>query len=242
MMRNKILSLLVALLFSVPGKAQQTDAEALFYRLRDKIVSVKDYTARVKMKIDISFMKVPPLNGTLYFKSPDKLRLERNGGISIMPKKSVNLTLNNLIPSGGATVIDAGTDTVAGKTVRVLKVVPNSDQTDIVLTKMWVDEERLLALKTETTTRDNGTVKVELEYGRYTDLALPDKVTFLLDVKEYKMPKGVTMDYDDGSEATEIKKAADDNKKRKKGKIQIAYLDYKINTGLSDAVFAEKKR
>lgn len=235
----KFLTLL--LLCSISAGAQQTDAEALFYRLRDKVVSVKDYTARVKMKIDISFMRVPQLNGTLYFKSPDKLRLERHGGISIMPRKSVNLTLNNLIPSGGATVIDAGADVVAGRPVRVLKVVPNNDQTDIVLTKMWVDEERLLPLRTETTTRDNGTVKMELEYGRYTDLALPDKVTFLLDVKEYKMPKGVTMDYDDGSEATELKKT-NDQKKSKKGKIQITYLDYKINTGLSDAVFVEKKR
>lgn len=241
MMRNKILLLTTALLLSFAGKAQEADAEQLFYRLRDKVVSVKDYTAKVKMKIDISFMRVPPLNGTLYFKSPDKMRLERNGGISIMPKKSVNLTLNNLIPSGGATVIDAGTDEVDGRKVRVLKVVPNSDQTDIVLTKMWVDEERLLALKTETTTRDNGTVKMELEYGRYTDLALPDKVTFLLDVKEYKMPKGVTMDYDDGSSATNVQKEQSKGKPRK-GKIQIAYLDYKINTGLSDAIFAEKRR
>jgi len=109
------------------------DATKLYYTLRDKVLSVKDYSADVKMKIDVNFMKIPQLNGRLLFKSPDKMRLERNGGISFLPKKNINLTLSNLIPIGNVTVIDLGEEQMNGQKVRVVKVIPEDDISNIVL-------------------------------------------------------------------------------------------------------------
>ncbi|HRO43987.1 MAG TPA: hypothetical protein PL009_14220 [Flavipsychrobacter sp.] len=217
--------------------AQDVSAQQLFYNMRTKLSTVKDYVAEVKMKINISFMRVPTLSGKLYFKSPDKMKLERNGGISILPKKSISLTLNNLVPAGDVTVIDAGEERINGKALRVIKVVPDNDQTDIVLTKIWVDETRLLAIRTETTTRENGTISMDLQFGKYAHLALPDHVIFHVDVKDFKVPKGVTMDYDTGEDVI-VKKG--ENNKPKKGTIRIDYLSYEVNKGLSDQVFIEK--
>ena len=213
------------------------DATQLFYALRDKILVVKDYTADVKIKIDVNYMRIPLVRGKLYFKAPDKMRLERNGGLSILPKKNINLTLNNLMPTGNVTVIDMGMGTVARKKVHIIKVVPDDDKNNIILTKIWIDESNLLALRTETTTRDEGTVIMNLEFGRYISYGLPDKVTILMDVKDYKLPSGVTMDYND---PTEIKKI--DDGKPKKGTVQIEYLKYDINKGLSDEVFKDKSK
>jgi outer membrane lipoprotein-sorting protein len=232
--------LMMAVIFTVfTVSAQSTPATDLFYKMRARLNAVHDYTADVKMNIDIAFLKIPTLKGKLYFKSPDKMKLERDGGISILPKKSISLTLNNLVPAGDATVIDAGTEIFKGKKVRVIKVVPDSDKTDIVLTKIWVDEDRLLALRTETTTRENGTVSMDLQFGKYAHLALPDQVVFYIDVKEFKVPKGVAMDYDGGEEEI-VKKPT--GTKPKKGTIRISYLSYQINTGLSDKIFLEEKK
>lgn len=217
------------------------DADAVFAKMRRKLEVVKDYVADVKMKVDISFMRVPQLNGRLYFKAPDKMKLDRNGGLAIMPKKSMSMTLSSLIPSGEATVIDVGYEQVGNIKARVIKVVPSSEKTDIVLTKIWVDEARLLALRTETTTRDNGTIKMELRYGRYEAYGLPDHVTFLMDVKDYKLPKGVTMDYENTSSTAAASKAGTENPP-KKGKIEIHYLNYQINKGIPDDVFTDKKK
>lgn len=218
----------------------QLPAEQLFYKLRARVTAVRDYTAPVRMNVNVSFMKIPQLNGTLYFKSPDKLKLERAGGLSVLPKNGVTMSMNSLLPEGGASVIDAGADVVDGRPVRVIKAVPNGEGTDIVLTKMWVDEPRLLVLRAETTTRDNGTVKMDLTFGRFTHLALPDRAVLSIDVKEYKMPKGVTMDYGTSERVAEDTKQA--KGKRRRGTIQVEYLDYKVNTGLSDALFLEKKK
>ncbi|MCD6011601.1 MAG: hypothetical protein K0Q79_1463 [Flavipsychrobacter sp.] len=224
--------LVLALLF-LQGSVYAYDAEQLYYKLRDKVLLVKDYTADVKMKVDITYMRIPMLQGKLYFKAPNKMRMERKGGISILPRKNVNLTLNNLIPNGKVTVIDAGIGTINGKAVRILKVIPEDEASGIVLSKIWIDETAMLALRTETTTQNEGTVIMDLEFGKFLKYSLPDKVTITMDVKEYKLPKGITMDY---SEVTPSA-AKDEKVKNKKGVIEIHYLSYAVNTGLSDAVF-----
>jgi outer membrane lipoprotein-sorting protein len=230
---------LLLLFLPVRGFAAASDANTLFLRMREKLEYVKDYVADIKMRVDVSFMRVPQLNGKLYFKAPDKMKLDRSGGISIMPRKSISMTLNNLVPAGEATVIDAGYEQVGNIRTRVIKVVPGSEQTDIVLTKIWIDEERLLALRTETTTRDNGTINMDLVYGKYAEIGLPDKITFFVDVKDFKLPKGVTMDYDQGQQP---KNTGSEKVKRKKGKIEITYLSYQVNKGIPDEVFRDDKK
>jgi outer membrane lipoprotein-sorting protein len=238
-MRNVVL-LIVLLLTSVrPLYAQQgMEASRLFYALRDRATSVKDYVADVRMKIDVAFMKVPMLAGKLYYKSPGKIKLERGGGISILPRKSITLSIDKMMPTGPATVIDAGRETIGSIPVRVVKVIPEGES-DIVLAKIWIDEARMLALRTDTTTRDNGTVRMELTYDKYVAQALPDKVVFVMDVKEYKLPKGVTMDYDEGNKPLEKTGKV---LLPKKGRIEIRYLNYSINTGLNDNIFVEKSK
>ncbi len=232
---NKRAVLLVALLllFNVHIHAQD-NATQLFYALRTKVLAVHDYIADVNMKINVTYMRLPDLKGKLYFKYPDKIRFERTGGISILPKKNMNIAMSSLVPQGKVVVIDAGYDTLAHKRVHVLKVVPDDENSNIILARLWIDEQNLVALRTETTTKD-GTARMELSYGAYIKYALPDKVILYLDVKDYKMPKGVTMDYDDNETNAVIKNKS--NKKTTKGTIHISYLKYTINAGVKDNFF-----
>lgn len=227
--------LIVLLLCCNSFVAGAMSSEQLFDSLRKKVMVVKDYTAEVKMKIDVSYMRIPMLGGTLYFKSPNKLKLVRHGGLAIMLKKNINLTLSNMIPAGKVTVLDAGTATIGGKTLRILKIIPEDDQGQIILAKIWVDERTMLAVRTETTTRNDGTIKMDLQYGKYAAFALPDKVIIDVDVKDFKLPKGVTMDYNEVKE-TQPKKET----KNQKGSIQINYLSYNINKGIDDNTFLNK--
>jgi outer membrane lipoprotein-sorting protein len=215
--------------------ARAVSGEQLFDLLRKKMLTVKDYTAEVKMKINVSYMRIPTLAGTLYFKSPDKMKLERHGGLSIMLKKNINLTVSNMIPTGSVTVLDMGNVTIDGQNLRVLKIIPEDDQGQIILAKIWVDENSMLVVRTETTTRNDGTIKMALQYGKYISYALPDKVTIDVDVKDFKLPKGVTMDYNEVRDETPKKET-----KNRKGTIQLNYISYQINTGIDDKVFSKK--
>lgn len=223
---------LLALLIAISPVCRADEGEQLFQALRKKILSVTDYSADIKMKIDVTFLKVPLLKGTMYFKSPDKMRLERNGGISLLPRKNINLTLGNLVPTGNVTVIDMGKVQLNGKNLHLLKVVPEDDAANIVLSKIWVDEEQMVAVRAETTTRNDGTVVMDLSFGKYINWGLPDKVVIHMDLKDYKLPKGVTMDYNI-VEAPEAERKGKSNK----GTIQINYQSYQINKGIPDEKF-----
>jgi hypothetical protein len=82
-------------------------------------------------------------------------------------------------------------------------------------------------------------MKMNLEYGTYASIALPDKVSYIIDVKDYKLPKGVTMDYN-ADEVVKPAKQSGNPLPIKKGKIQIQYSNYQINKGLSNDIFQSK--
>ena len=226
-MKKILLSLLVLSLMSGVRAQSATD---LLQKIRTRLDHVNDYQAAGIMRTNVSFLKEPEASVTVYFKKPDKLKIRNDKGISFVPKGAVTISLNNLL-KGNYTVLDAGTDTTQGQKVRLIKLLPQDENADMVLSTFWVDEKRLLILRARTTTRDNGTYEVELYYGKYIAYALPDKVLFTFNVKNYKLPKGITFDYDDGS--PKKKQPAGDGR----GSVELTYSSYIINKGVPDSVF-----
>jgi outer membrane lipoprotein-sorting protein len=228
---QKKLFLYGALLALLPTSLSAQDAAAtLLQKTRARLEQVNDYQAAGVMKTDVSFLKVPEAQVTVYFKRPDKLKIQNDKGISLVPKGAVTISLNNLL-KGKYTVLDAGAETVDGRAVRVIKLLPLDENADLVLSTLYIDEPRLLILRARTTTRENGTYEVDMSYGKYSAYALPDKVIFSFNIKDYKLPKGVTFDYDDGS-PKKPEPAAD-----AKGRVEISYRAYIINKGVPDTVF-----
>ncbi|HEY5407756.1 MAG TPA: hypothetical protein VIJ92_11740 [Ginsengibacter sp.] len=209
------------------------DANTLLQRVRDKLNLVNNYEADAIMKTDISFLKVPQANVKVYFKKPDKLKIRNDKGISFVPKGAVSINLNNIIAGNQFTVIDAGNAIVDNTTTRILKLLPEDENSNVILSTIYVDEKNAVIVKAKTTTKDNGTYDLEMKYGNYVDYGLPDTVVFIFNTKDYKMPKGVTFDYDDA----EVKKNSDEKSKGGQGKIEITYLSYKIDKGISDEIF-----
>ena len=228
---KQLLSVL-SFIFFISSAAAAQDVDGLVQKVRQKLELVKDYEASGKMKTNVSFLKVPVADVKLYFKKPDKIKFKTAKGVSFIPKGAVSINLNNMLSNGKYTAIDAGTDKIGGSTVRVVKLLPEDDNSDVVLSTLYIDEANLLVRKTKTTTKENGTYELELTYGKYAAYALPDKIIFSFNAKDYKLPKGVTFDFDDGSTP-----APTDKNKNKKGRAEIVFSSYKINQGVPDAVF-----
>jgi outer membrane lipoprotein-sorting protein len=90
-------------------------------------------------------------------------------------------------------------------------------------------------MKSQITTLSNGTVNVDYTYGDQISRGLPSVMTFEIDVKKFKIPKSVAADINKSSS-----KSKSTNTKSK-GTITITLSNYKVNTGLSDAIFVKKK-
>jgi hypothetical protein len=214
------------------GAAVAQDAAALVKKVKAKLDKVSDYQAQGKIKTDVAFLKIPVSNVQVYYKKPNRFKIKREGGISLLPKGGVSVNMNSLLTTENFTAVAAGDATVNGVAVKVVKLLPLDENSDVVLTTMYIDESNLLVRKVSSTTRENGTYDMEMNYGKYADWGLPDKVIFSFNTKNYKLPKGVTMEYDNGAD----KKKAEEQL-NKKGKIEISYSQYTINKGVDDGVF-----
>jgi hypothetical protein len=230
---SKALLLGSAVLFFSPAVLHAQDANALVQKVKAKIEKVNDYEAAGKMKTNVSFLKIPVATVKIFFKKPNKIKIKNEKGISFVPKGAVSINLNNVVGGGKYTVLDAGTDKVGGVAVRVVKLLPDDDNAEVVLSTLYIDETNLVIKKAKTTTRENGSYELEMTYGKYIEYGLPDKIVFSFNTKDYKLPKGVTFDFDDGEAA----KKTEDKAKNKKGRAEITISSYSINKGIADAVF-----
>jgi outer membrane lipoprotein-sorting protein len=201
--------------------------------VKAKLDQVNDYKATGKLKTDVTFLKIPVSNVQVYYRKPDRFKVKKDGGISLLPKGGVSINLNSLMMRDNMTAVNAGESVVNGTKVRVVKLLPLDERSDIILTTMYIDEGRSLIYKAVTTTRDNGTYDMQMSYGKFAKYGLPDKVVFTFNINDYKLPKGVTFEY----EAGETAKPTPEQLKNRKGKVEITYDNYVINAGVPDAVF-----
>jgi outer membrane lipoprotein-sorting protein len=225
----------VCFIFFIAGfsaLASSQDINQLVEKVKAKLNKVNDYEATGKMKTNVIFLKVPIANIKVYFKKPDKLKIKNEKGVSFVPKGAVNINLANTLNSSKYTILDGGADKVGGKAVKVVKLLPEDDNAEVILSTLYIDETNLVILKAKTTTKDNGTYELEMTYNKYIEYGLPDKVIFSFNTKDYKLPKGVTFDFDDGTSGK-----TDDKTKNKRGKAELSFSSYTINKGVPDSVF-----
>ncbi len=198
-----------------------------------KIEKVNDYEAAGKMKTNVAFLKVPVAKVKVYFKRPNRLKVKSEKGISFIPKGAVSINLSNILNNDNYTIIDAGAGKIGNTAVRIARLLPDDDNSEVVLSTLYIDPVNFLILKARTTTKENGTYELEMTYKNYSEYGLPDKIIFSFNTRDYKLPKGVTFDFDDGS--TQKKPA--EKVKNKKGKAEITFSSYSINKGIAESVF-----
>jgi outer membrane lipoprotein-sorting protein len=227
----KWIAVSAAVMMGITAGAQ--DANELVKQVKAKMDKVKDYSANATLRTDVPFLKVPLAEVQVYFKLPNRFKITKEKGVSILPKGGVSVSMQNILADPNFVAIDAGKETLAGKPVRVVRVLPGNTNNDVVITILYIDEKNLLVRKAITTTKDNGTYTVDLTYGKWMQYALPDKTMFTFNTKDYQLPKGVTMEFDDG-ERPDANRMSD-----KKGYVEITYLDYKINKGVPDSYFGK---
>jgi hypothetical protein len=225
--------LMVACLVMVTIAAQSQEANVLLKQVKARMDRVNDYEASGSMKTNVTFLKVPEAVVKIYFKKPNKLKIKNEKGISFVPKGAVSINLNNMLASNNYTVIDAGIDKSAMGLLRVIKLLPIDDNADIVLSTLYIDEASSVIKKAKTTTRENGSYELTMTYGKYIGYGLPDKIIFSFNTKDYKLPKGVTFDFDDGSDTKKTAGAG----KTKNGSAEIIFNSYIINKGVADVNF-----
>lgn len=206
--------------------------DPLIEKVAQKLALVNDYVAEGIMKTDVSFIKASLGKVKVYFKKPNLLKVKKEGGISLLPRGGVSLTINTLLNTKQYTTIASGTQLLNGKNVNVIKLIPTDDNLDWVISTLWIDPVEALVYKTATTTKENGSYEISMQYGDYAKYGLASKIVFSFNTKDYKLPNGITLEFGDEDPAAKQKAL-----KNKKGTIEITYNNYSINKGVPNSIF-----
>ena len=227
---KKILIVLFSCLifFKSNGFAQ---VDPLIERVSQKLALVNDYVAEGTMKTDVYFIKASLGKVKVYFKKPNLLKIKKEGGISLLPKGGVSLSINTLLNTKQYNTIQGGTQLINGKILTVIKLIPNDENLDWVISTLWIDPIDALVYKTATTTKENGSYEINLQYGAYAKYGLASKIVFSFNTKDYKLPNGITLEFGDEEVAAKQKLL-----KNKRGKIEITYNNYTINKGIPNSI------
>ena len=226
-MKKFILIFLV--LFLLSPELIRADEEATSYLdlLDKKYSGLKDYTVDVNVHFDIESFKAPDMQGKLYYKAPDKMKVEskrvfffpKDGGYlnhSLLRKEDFDIKLLEHL-------------TYENRKAVKLRLTPKKTKggtKDLVLT---IDADHTLIREMNISQFGGREIKAIIKYGKFDSFELPTDIELQFDSP--------------ASEPTENKEFGPfmQGVKRATGKVEMTYSNYKVNVGLSDEIFTEIK-
>ena len=224
---KKILLWAGLLLLLSTGEIQaQEDASHYLDPIEKKYSGLKDYIVDVNVHFDIEALKAPDLQAKLYYKAPEKMKIEskrifffpQEGGYfnpSLFKKKDFDIRLVERL-----TYDDR-------KAVR-LKLTPMDMDTFNKGFVLTIDTDRSLIREIKMLPSEGREVKATIQYGMFNKFELPTHIDLQLDMPSEE-PSGM-------KEFTQFGQKP----KRITGKVELTYSNYQVNSGLSDEIFTEK--
>ncbi|HVO75353.1 MAG TPA: hypothetical protein VMT35_15090 [Ignavibacteriaceae bacterium] len=228
----------IFLLFLIPAFVlfpQKKDPELIIRKLLEKFNSVQDYQVDVRIKVDVQFITAPEARAKIYFKQPDKIHIESET-FALIPKDGLNFSPSGLLQSKYTSIYEKE-DSIDGNKVSVVKIIPLG-QGNVILTTLFIDDDENIIRKLETTTKTEGTFSIDLKYKPGSKYPLPSEMIFSFDLERLNLPPGISGELSSESEE-QLKK---ERNKPVKGKVYIAYSNYKVNQGIPDKIFTESSK
>jgi outer membrane lipoprotein-sorting protein len=232
--------LFLAVFLNATSASAQKTPNQILNGVTQKMNKAKDYSADANIRSEIPAIRILPVSAKVYFKQKDKFKVDSKG-IVLLPKQGFSDFQKVIRDTNSYTAVITGQEKIGQTMTQVLNVIPSQDTSDLILAKLWIDAANSLVLKSQLTTRSSGTMLIEYTYGTQKQYGLPDNMVFTVDVKKFKIPKGVATDLNkpvapasDGGAAGPASAKASAGKK---AQIFISLTNYKVNGGVSDAVF-----
>jgi len=215
-MRRTVLWHLSLLILCSCGHAAESGRDIL-RRALDLNAGVLDYTADVLVVMDLPNLQVPRRTAKVYFKRPNKVAV-KSRGIVMIPKRA-------LMPGNIGTEITkdtrvdvVGKATVAGQLIYCLRVTDPKPRADNERLLVWVRADRYTVERLEVYTRGRKDLGVAWTYQ-------------LLEGR-YWMPLHI---------AARVYNWRGGSDKQSAGTITVDFRNVRVNTGLTDDVFEERK-
>ena len=221
---------LLALPLFAQKKAAVPSGPAILENVEKTTAGVQDYIAKLEAQVDMERLRVPKMTATMYYRKPDKVHFESPNFV-MLPREGIALNPAVLRERYNASVV--GEDTADGR--NVVKVLLTGKQVKVRpnLLTLWIDPTVWTIVKMESVPYQGRVLRIAFTYAETGGYWLPAtlKATFEMAERDTTMKR-----LDLGLQAPQLEEL---QRPIRNGTIFVKYLDYKINTGFSDDVFAK---
>ena len=219
----------LVLLLAFPAHAAGLTGVEILKRALNLQASVRDYTATIRVTVDLPGVKMPERTATLYYKRPDKVHLESRD-LVMVPKQALVMGELGSAVAKESQVVLAGRSQRDGVPYYFLKVTPNDARSRSDRLLVWVRGDRFTVERLEGYAGAERQFAVSWEHqlvaNRYW---LAKRIVAALPGRRARGPHA-------------SRESAASHSKTGPGTITVEFSDLKANTGLPDSLFVEPKR
>jgi hypothetical protein len=224
---KKIFLCLVVLILLPRWSGAQGDDFHYLEPIEKKYAGLKDYTADVMVHFDLETFKAPDMEAKIYYKAPDKIRVEskrviffpKEGGHfnpALFKEKDYEIKVLKILP-------DAGKNTVR------LRLTPKVMKRNLKRLILTIDTDRNIIPEMEVIQLDGRKMKAVIEYGKSDGFDLPTHIKLKIAIPSYET-EGVK-EFDQW-----VKKP-----KEVSGTIEMTYSNYIVNSGFKFDFFKDSR-
>ena len=209
--------------------AQDKNANRIIEKIKANYDIINDYSVEIKGKVDFPDAVIPELKAKIFFKKPDKFKVESDN-FMIIPRQSIKFYPDILNEKDYSSLI-LGEVEIDNLKHFIIKLISNNPEVEEVVT-IWVNSENFTIRKMNLIGSRIGKVEIEFFYkffdGKYW---LPEKMTATFEASKILFPRMRRFDKNQKENSGQIQE----------GKILIQYYNYQVNKGLEDKIFEKKK-
>lgn len=209
----------LAIVICVAGlQAQEVDSTLI--RLNQRLDSVTQFEADVRMEVDISFVNMPVKHARVRYERGAPINVSSEDFVMI-PKRGLDLTFAELFREPFMT-LNLGRVRIGSRECEQIKVIPATDASEYTIATLWVDPVALQVIRSQISTKKNGVYSIAYSYSG-PDEVLPGEIEVELAVSGIKIPlrflgKDTSVDREKLKEDPE-----------QKGKIYLTLTNYSLS-------------
>lgn len=211
-----------------PSSSAQDDVSRILANVRKEFNKIEDYSASLHAVVNVPGVKAPPMDATVYFKQPDKVHVEAKG-FAMLPRDVVAFQPSMFQEDLFDAVIQ-GIEKIDGITCTKVKLLAKSDTVRLQRIIMFIDTKKSLIMKMSFDPSQGGSGEVFFRY--------------VLIAGKYFLPLTISLTMNTPA-LPQIKKfqnrAPKEQPKPSSARVDLTYSHYKVNTGIPDSIFKEKK-
>jgi len=211
------LALLLFFISTQWARAQKVDADLM--RIKQRMDSVKQFSAAVTLNLDVPFIKMPTKKAQIKYVKGKKMAFSSDDFV-MLPKRGLDFSLNEIFKHPFITV-DRGMEKRDGKNLKVINVIPTDGKSDLVLVTLYMDTKAVRIVQSEVNTRKDGSYTLLMQYAKPADI-LPDYMEAGFAIERLKIPLNFM------GRDTKIDRKKMRSMDTKTGKIKMQLSDYHI--------------